>query len=156
MKIILILFFATTLSLSCLGQQEKTRAKYRIKVVAKDYVVTRGIFYAVADDGITLVTAKGDTVKLAADKISSLFIRRRGVIASLIIIPATIFVLLALQVPKSDFVNPEGLAVVAAFLGAGVGYVSAEFFSAKKYYKKIETKDFPDIKNNLQQYAEIK
>lgn len=135
-------------------KQPTPRAKYKIKIVDRKGKVTRGLFYAAYDDGLTVIKHRRDTVKLSADSISALYIHRRGIVAPLAIAGGLTFFVLGATSDK--LVESVVLVVAGVPTGVAGGLLIGELFANKKYYKQLEAKDFPLIKPNLQKYTAIK
>lgn len=130
------------------------KAKYNVRVVDRSGNATRGIFYAVSDDGMTIIRNRKDTVKISADSISAISIHRRGIVAPLAIAGGLTFFVLAV---KSDKLV-ESVVLIAAGVPVGVsgGLLIGNLLSNKKRYKNLQPKDFQLIKPNLQQYTVLK
>ncbi|SDE41451.1 hypothetical protein [Pedobacter soli] len=156
MKFILTILCCLAFAFGSFAQQQHStpKAKYKIKIVDRKGKVTRGLFYAAYDDGLTLIKNRRDTVKLSADSISALYIHRRGIVAPLAIAGGLTFFVLGATSDKLA----ESFLLIAAGVPAGVagGLLIGELFANKKYYKQLEAKDFPLIKPNLQKYTAIK
>ena len=155
MKFILTILCCLAFAFGSFAQQQsRPKAKYKIKIVDRKGKVTRGLFYAAYDDGLTLIKNRRDTVKLSADSISALYIHRRGIVAPLAIAGGLTFFVLGATSDKLA----ESFLLIAAGVPAGVagGLLIGELFANKKYYKQLEAKDFPLIKPNLQKYTAIK
>ncbi|MNK92989.1 hypothetical protein D3C87_1131320 [compost metagenome] len=135
-------------------QQLTPKAKYKIKIVDRKGKVTRGLFYAAYDDGLTVIKNRRDTVKLSADSISALYIHRRGIVGPLALAGGLTFFVIAVQSEKLV----ESVVLIAAGVPAGVagGLLIGELLSNKKFYKQLQAKDFPVIKPNLQKYTVLK
>lgn len=135
-------------------QQSSPKAKYKIKIVDRQGNVTRGLFYAAYDDGLTVIKNRRDTVKIGADNITALYIHRRGIVAPLAIAGGLTFFVLGAQSDKLL----ESVVLIVAGVPAGVagGLLIGELLANKKYYKQLEAKDFPLIKSNLQKYTVLK
>lgn len=148
-----IFTFLVFLALSYTGFAQH-KAKYNVRVVDRSGNATRGIFYAVSDEGLTVIRNRKDTVKINADNISAISIHRRGIVAPLAIAGGLTFFILA---AKSDKLV-ESVVLIAAGVPAGVsgGLLIGNLLSNKKRYKNLQPKDFPLIKPNLQQYAMLK
>ena len=151
MKLIFTFLICIALSYTVNAQQ---RAKYTVRVVDRSGKATRGSFYAAADDGVTIIRNRRDTVKLSADSISALYIHRKGIAAPLAIAGGLTFFVLA---AKSDKLV-ESVVLIAAGVPVGVsgGLLIGGLFSNKKNYKGLQAKDFPLIKSNLKQYTVLK
>ncbi|KQM64592.1 hypothetical protein ASE74_11265 [Pedobacter sp. Leaf216] len=151
MKLIFTFLICIALSYTVNAQQ---RAKYTVRVVDRSGNATRGSFYAAADDGVTIIRNRRDTVKLSADSISALYIHRKGIAAPLAIAGGLTFFVLA---AKSDKLV-ESVVLIAAGVPVGVsgGLLIGGLFSNKKNYKGLQAKDFPLIKSNLKQYTVLK
>ncbi|WP_406825872.1 hypothetical protein [Pedobacter sp. KACC 23697] len=132
--------------------QQKSR--YNIRVIDQNGKGVRGSFYAAADDGLTIIRNRKDTLKLSADSISALYIHRKGIAAPLAIAGGLTFFVLA---AKSDKLA-ESVVLIAAGVPAGVsgGLLIGGLLSNKKHYKGLQAKDFPLIKSNLQKYTVLK
>ncbi|RBQ08779.1 hypothetical protein [Pedobacter miscanthi] len=148
-----IFTFLVFLALSYTGFAQH-KAKYNVRVVDRSGNATRGIFYAVSDEGLTVIRNRKDTVKINADNISAISIHRRGIVAPLAIAGGLTFFILA---AKSDKLV-ESVVLIAAGVPVGVsgGLLIGNLLSNKKRYKNLQPKDFPLIKPNLQQYAVLK
>ncbi len=155
MKFIFTILCCLAFAFGSFAQQQSTpKAKYKIKIVDRKGKVTRGLFYAAYDDGLTLIKNRRDTVKLSADSISALYIHRRGIVAPLAIAGGLTFFVLGATSDKLA----ESFLLIAAGVPAGVagGLLIGELFANKKYYKQLEAKDIPLIKPNLQKYTALK
>lgn len=156
MKFIFTILCCLAFAFGSFAQQQHPtpKAKYKIKIVDRKGRVTRGLFYAAYDDGLTLIKNRRDTVKLSADSISALYIHRRGIVAPLAIAGGLTFFVLGATSDKLA----ESFLLIAAGVPAGVagGLLIGELFANKKYYKQLEAKDFPLIKPNLQKYTALK
>jgi len=130
------------------------KARYNVRVIDQNGKGVRGSFYAAADDGLTIIRNRKDTLKLSADSISELYIHRKGIAAPLAIAGGLTFFVLA---AKSDKLA-ESVLLIAAGVPAGVsgGLLIGGLLSSKKHYKGLRAKDFPLIKSNLQKYTVLK
>lgn len=148
-----IFTFLVFLALSYTGFAQH-KAKYNVRVVDRSGNATRGIFYAVSDEGLTVIRNRKDTVKINAENISAISIHRRGIVAPLAIAGGLTFFILA---AKSDKLV-ESVVLIAAGVPVGVsgGLLIGNLLSNKKRYKNLQPKDFPLIKPNLRQYAVLK
>ena len=151
MKIFLTL---TICFLTCFTVSAQKKWKYKIKVVEHSGKRYRGFFYAAEDKQLILVKNNGDTSILKAENIDKLFIHRRGVVAPFAIAGALVF--LALSVESSNVLESVVLIIVGIPVGVSLGLLTGELFANKRYYKRLEEKDFPLIKKDLQQYTELK
>jgi hypothetical protein len=151
MKFIFTCLFFLALSYATFAQQN---AKYTIRVIDRSGKATRGSFYAAADDGLTIIRNRKDTIKLSADSISALYIHRKGIAAPLAIAGGLTFFVLA---AKSDKLV-ESVVLIAAGVPVGVsgGMLIGGLLSNKKHYKALQAKDFPLIRSNLQKYTVLK
>nr|WP_316827598.1 hypothetical protein [Pedobacter miscanthi] len=151
MKFIFTFLIFFTLSYTGFAQQ---RGKYNIRVVDRKGHAVRGTFYEAADNGLTIIRNRRDTLKLSADSISALYIHRKGIVAPLAIAGGLTFFVLA---AKSDKLA-ESIVLIAAGVPAGVsgGLLIGGLLSNKKRYKGLQAKDFPVIKPTLQQYTVLK
>lgn len=149
-----IFTFLVFFALSYTGFAQQHKAKYNVRVVDQSGNATRGIFYAVSDNGLTVIRNRKDTVKISADSISAISIHRRGIVAPLAIAGGLTFFILA---AKSDKLV-ESVVLIAAGVPVGVsgGLLIGNLLSNKKRYKNLQPKDFPLIKPNLQQYTVLK
>lgn len=157
MKFIFTILCCLALGYSGFAQQQqsqKSKAKYKIKIVDRKGKVTRGLFFAAYDDGLTIIKNRKDTVKLSADSISALYIHRRGIVGPLALAGGLTFFVIAVQSEKLV----ESVVLIAAGVPAGVagGLLIGELLSNKKSYKELQPKDFPLIKSNLQKYTVLK
>ncbi|PWS31348.1 hypothetical protein [Pedobacter paludis] len=151
MKIFLAFLLSLSLCFTCVAQN---KAKYKIKIVEKSGKVSRGNFYAAADDGLTIVKFNRDTVKLKAEDITALYITRKGIIGPLMVVGGLTFVILSAK--SNDALGSVVLLLAGVPVGLSGGLLVGELLANKKYYKKLEAKDFPLIKENLQKYTQIK
>lgn len=151
MKIFLTFLLSLSISFTCVAQN---RAKYKIKIVEKSGKVSRGNFYSAADDGLTIVKFNRDTVKLKAENITALYISRKGVVGPLMIVGGLVFV--ALSASNNNGLESAVILLVGVPAGVSGGLLLGQLFANKKYYKQLEAKDFPLIKENLQKYTQIK
>lgn len=150
MKIFLMLFFCIAISFTASAQK---KWKYKIKVMEHSGKRHRGFFYAAEDTQLILVKSKGDTSRLSAEKISRLYIHRRGIVAPFAIAGALAFFVLAVETPNA--LESAVLILVGIPIGVSLGLVTGELFANKRFYKKLEAKDFPLIKTDLQKYTEL-
>ncbi|MBC6109807.1 hypothetical protein ACFOG5_08515 [Pedobacter fastidiosus] len=151
MKIFLTFLLSLSICFTCIAQN---RAKYKIKIVEKSGKVSRGNFYMAADDGLTIIKFNRDTVKLKAENISALYISRKGVIGPLMIVGGLAFVVWSAS--NNNALESAVILLVGAPIGVSGGLLVGQLLANKKYYKKLEAKDFPLIKENLQKYTQIK
>lgn len=151
MKIFLMLFFCISI---CFTVSAQKKWKYKIKVVERNGKRHRGFFYAAEDTQLTLVKSNGDTSRLSAENIDRLYIHRRGVVAPFAIAGALVF--FAFAVESSNALESAVLIVVGIPVGVSMGLVTGELFANKRFYKKLEAKDFPLIKTDLQKYTVLK
>lgn len=151
MKTFLTLLISIAVCFTCSAQK---KWKYKIKIVEHDGKKHRGFFYAAEDSQLILVKNNGDTSRLQADKIEKLFIHKRGVVAPLAIAGALVFFVLGVENPNA--LESAVLIIVGVPIGVSLGLITGELFANKKFYKKLETKDFPLIKTDLQKYTELK
>ncbi|TCD11134.1 hypothetical protein EZ449_06465 [Pedobacter frigidisoli] len=151
MKFIFTLIVFLALSYCGFSQQ---KAKYKIKIIESNGRVSRGSFYAAADDGLTIIGNRKDTLKFSADSIVALHVQRKGFVAPLAIAGGLTFFVLA---AKSDKLV-ESLVLIAAGVPVGVsaGSLIGGILGNRKHYKNLSAKDFPLIKPNLQQYTILK
>lgn len=149
-KIIFLFFLLTSCFLSAIAQ----RGQYKIKIV-ETKKKTRGVFYKAENDGLTLIKNNGDTLKIPAEQIKSLYIHKRSIVAP-ITIAATIVAVAFLSnsgaTPLQNFVA----IFVGVPLGASVGLLAGDLIANKRYYTKLEAKDFPQIKADLQKYTVVR
>ncbi|RZK19401.1 MAG: hypothetical protein EOO86_07775 [Pedobacter sp.] len=150
MKIFLMLFFCIAISFTASAQK---KWKYKIKVMEHSGKRHRGFFYAAEDTQLILVKSNGDTSRLSAEKISRLYIHRRGIVAPFAIAGALAFFVLAVETPNA--LESAVLILVGIPIGVSLGLVTGELFANKRFYKKLEAKDFPLIKTDLQKYTEL-
>ncbi|PWS28336.1 hypothetical protein DHW03_00315 [Pedobacter yonginense] len=151
MKIFLTLVLTLGLFFTSLAQN---KAKYKIKIVEKNGNVSRGNFYAAADDGLTIIKTSHDTLKLKAEDITAIYISRKGLIGPMMLVGGIAFV--ALSATSNNALESVVALVVGIPVGMSGGFLIGQLISNKKYYKKLEAKDFPLIKSNLQRYTQIK
>ena len=151
MKIFLMLFFCIAISFTASAQK---KWKYKIKVMEHSGKRHRGFFYAAEDTQLILVKSNGDTSRLSAEKISRLYIHRRGIVAPFAIAGTLAFFVLAVETPNA--LESAVLILVGIPIGVSLGLVTGELFANKRFYKKLEAKDFPLIKTDLQKYTELK
>ncbi|RZJ89564.1 MAG: hypothetical protein EOO20_10625 [Chryseobacterium sp.] len=109
---------------------------------------------AAEDTRLIIVKSNGDTSRLSAEKISRLYIHRRGIVAPLAMAGALVFFVLAVESP--DALESAVLIFVGIPVGVSLGLFTGELFANKRFYKKLEAKDFPLIKSDLQRYTELK
>jgi len=147
--IVFILFFSVSFYSSA-----QRRWKYKIKVVEHAGKRQRGFFYAAKDDQLILVRKNGDTIQIGADKIERLYIHKRGIVAPFAIAGAAIFFIFAAQTPYA--LEGAVLLFVGVPIGVSLGLVTGELFANKRFYKRLEAKDIPLIKLELQKYTELK
>ncbi|WP_231427327.1 MULTISPECIES: hypothetical protein [Pedobacter] len=149
--------FLLTLSLCliiCFTVSAQKKWKYKIKIFEHSGKRHRGFFYAAEDTQLILVKSNGDTSKLSAEKISRLYIHRRGIVAPIAI--ASALVLFAFAIESPDTLESFVLIFVGIPIGVSLGLLTGELFANKRFYKKLEAKDFPLIKTDLQKYTELK
>ncbi|WP_316806329.1 hypothetical protein [Pedobacter agri] len=151
MKIFLTLLFCITI---CFTASAQKKWKYKIKIFEHSGKRHRGFFYAAEDTQLILVKSNGDTSRLSAEKISRLYIHRRGIVAPFAIAGALAFFVLAVETPNA--LESAVLILVGIPIGVSLGLVTGELFANKRFYKKLEAKDFPLIKTDLQKYTELK
>ncbi|MDQ1139717.1 hypothetical protein [Pedobacter agri] len=151
MKIFLTLSLCLTI---CFTISAQKKWKYKIKIFEHSGKRHRGFFYAAEDTRLIIVKSNGDTSRLSAEKISRLYIHRRGIVAPLAIAGALVFFVLAVESP--DALESAVLIFVGIPVGVSLGLFTGELFANKRFYKKLETKDFPLIKSDLQRYTELK
>ncbi|MDN3586424.1 hypothetical protein QWY86_07105 [Pedobacter aquatilis] len=151
MKFFMMLLLFSTISCGLFAQKHW---KYKIKIVENSGKKHRGFFYAAQDNGLVLVRKNGDTSLLKAENINQFYIHRRGVVAPFAIAGAAIFLIFAIDNP--DALETAVLIFVGAPIGVCLGLVTGELFANKRFYKKLEAKDFPLIKRDLQKYTELK
>jgi hypothetical protein len=153
MKFNIILLFFLAIGSVSVAQE---RAKYKIKVVEKPRKVTRGVFYAATDNGLTLIKNNGDTIHLDAAQIRALYIHRRGIVAPLTIAGAAVFVGLAIAAKDDDALTQAALLIVGVPIGASIGMLAGDLIANKRYYTQLKPVDFPLIKADLQKYTVVK
>ena len=151
MKLLLTLVFCISI---CITVSAQKKWKYKIKVMEHSGKRHRGFFYAAEDAQITLVKSNGDTSRLSAENIDRLYIHRRGIVAPVAIAGALVF--FAFAVESSSALESAVLIFVGIPIGVCLGLVTGELFANKRFYKKLEVKDFPLIKTDLQKYTELK
>ncbi|WP_412467848.1 hypothetical protein [Pedobacter sp. KLB.chiD] len=151
MKFIFTFLFFLALGYSTFAQQ---KARYNIRVIDRNGKGVRGSFYAAANDGLTIIRNRKDTLKLSADSISALDIHRKGIAAPLAIAGGLTFFVLAARSDKLV----ESIVFIVAGVPAGVsgGLLIGGLLSNKKHYKGLQAKDFPIIKSDLQKYTVLK
>ncbi|RYD73026.1 MAG: hypothetical protein EOP53_20860 [Sphingobacteriales bacterium] len=151
MKLVISVLICFAVSFSVSAQK---KWKYKIKIVEHDGKKHRGFFYAAEDNQLIVVKGNRDTLRLQAEKIEKLYIHRRGIVAPLAIAGAAIFFIFAVESPNA--LESAVLLFVGIPLGVSLGLVTGELFANKRFYKKLETKDFPIINPDLQKYTELK
>lgn len=151
MKLIMTLLICLVLSFSASAQKSK---KYKIKVVEFSGKSHRGLFYAAEDKQLIIITKNGDTSKLQAENISKLYIHKPGIVAPIAIAGAAIFVIAAVENPSA--LIGAVLIIVGVPVGVSLGLVIGELFANKRYYKKLQARDFPLIKADLQRFTLVK
>ncbi|WP_293790428.1 hypothetical protein [uncultured Pedobacter sp.] len=151
MKFIFTCLIFLAFGYSTFAQQ---KGRYNIRVIDLNGKGVRGSFYAAADDGLTIIRNRRDTLKLSADSISALYIYRKGIAAPLAVAGALTFFVLAARSDKLV----ESVVFIAAGVPAGVsgGLLIGGLLSNKKRYKRLQAKDFPLIKSDLQKYTILK
>jgi len=151
MKICLTLLISISICFTTLAQK---KWKFKIKIVEHSGKKHRGFFYAAEDTQLILVKSNRDTSRLPAQNIDKLFIHRRGVVAPFAIAGALIF--FAFAIDNGNALESSVLIIVGVPVGVSLGLLTGELFANKRFYKKLEAKDFPLIKKDLQQYTELK
>jgi len=147
--IIFLFFFSASFAVSA-----QKKWKYKIKVVDNRGKRHRGFFYAAQDNGLVIIRKNGDTSLLKAENINQLYIHRRGIVAPFAIAGAAIFLAFAIDNPNA--LETAILIFVGAPVGVCLGLVTGELFANRRFYKKLEAKDFALIKADLQKYTEVK
>ncbi|WP_421944456.1 hypothetical protein [Pedobacter sp.] len=147
--VIFLVFFSASFAVSA-----QKKWKYKIKVVDNRGKRHRGFFYAAQDNGLVIIRKNGDTSLLNAENINQLYIHRRGIVAPFAIAGAAIFLIFAIDNP--NVLKTVVLISVGAPLGLSLGFLAGDLLANKRFYKKLEAKDFPLIKADLQKYTEVK
>ena len=147
--VIFLVFFSASFAVSA-----QKKWKYKIKVVDNRGKRHRGFFYAAQDNGLVIIRKNGDTSLLNAENINQLYIHRRGIVAPFAIAGAAIFLIFAIDNP--NVLKTVVLISVGAPLGLSLGFLASDLLANKRFYKKLEAKDFPLIKADLQKYTEVK
>jgi len=151
MKVTLSLLLCMLITCAVSAQKQW---KYKILLVEHNGKRHRGFFYAAEDTQLTVIKKNGDTSKLQAENINRLFIHKRGIVAPFVIASSLIFV--ALSTGSSNALESAVLIIVGVPVGISLGLITGELFANKRYYRKLEAKDFPLIKTDLQKYTELK
>lgn len=147
MKIILFLIFGVCCSVCCYAQ----KGSYKIRVV-HEKTKTRGVFFRAEDDGLTVIKNSGDTIKIAADGIRSLYIHKRGIVAPVTVAAAIASFALLFRSGNNSLEN--FVAIYAGVpIGTALGLFGGDLLANKRYYTRLEAKDFPVIKADLQKYT---
>ncbi|MET4080357.1 hypothetical protein ABIB40_000297 [Pedobacter sp. UYP30] len=150
MKIALIILLAFAMYFP---SQAQNRGKYKIKVVEHNHKRHRGIFYAANDNGLILYRRKGDTTFVKAENISALYISRPGIVVPMAVIGGVALFIVGATTPGID---GAALAIAGVPLGVAGGLLLSQPFANKRYYRKLEAKDFPLIKSDLRKYTVVK
>lgn len=150
MRVLIILLFIAAIAIPSAAQK---RGKYKIKIVEHNHKRHRGIFYAAEDQGLTLYRRNGDTTFVKAENISALYISRPGIVVPMAVAGAlTLFVVGA----STPGINGAALVILGPPLGTAAGLLLSQPFANKRYYRKLEAKDFPIIKEDLKKYTEVR
>ncbi len=152
MKTFIFIVLGFLISLNGMAQK---KGKYNIKIVERTKIIDRGIFYALNDSALVIITKAGDTISIKNSKIKHLYIQRRGIILPVVILGAAIVT--ALFLPLESYYAPVSLLIgLGVGIGGGVGNLIGELIANKKFYRNLEIKDFVEIKPVLQKYTQIK
>lgn len=151
MKTLIAIILIMHISITSSAQN---RNRYRIKVVERNRLVTKGTFYAVTDNELILVRYRKDTIKIKTNNVKALYINRRGVVVPFIFVGAAVFLAIASKEVHSitEVLNPLLIGIPA---GAAAGIVSWQLFANKRYYRKLEPADFPLIKPDLERFTQV-
>ena len=150
MKAFIIILLTAAIAIPSIAQK---RSRYKIKIVEHNHKRHRGIFYAADDQGLTLYRRNGDTTFIKAENISALYISRPGIVVPMAVAGALALFIVGASTPG---INGAALAILGPPLGTSAGLLVSQPFANKKYYRKLESKDFPIIKEDLKKYTEVR
>ncbi|KQS35895.1 hypothetical protein [Pedobacter sp. Leaf194] len=151
MKFVLSLLICILISCTVSAQK---KWKYKVKVIENSGKRHRGFFYAAEDTRLVVIKKNADTVGIDAANIDRLFIHRRAIVAPVAIAAAAATAALAIDNPNA--LETAVIIIIGVPLSVCAGLVVGELFANKRFYKKLQAKDFPSIKANLQKFTVLK
>jgi hypothetical protein len=149
MKVI-ILFLS--MLLICSYCQAQNKPKYIITVVKKSKHKVRGVFYAITDHELVLLKHNTKTIKVEFSNVKDIYINKKGVILPFMLLGAGVVLVAATQekLPLDQF----ALLIAGVPVGAVVGNLVGQLFANKRFYRKLELHDFPNIRADLEKYTQ--
>ncbi|UKT64580.1 hypothetical protein [Pedobacter mucosus] len=151
MRLFLTLLIFISIAFSASAQKTW---KYKIKIVEHNGKRHSGFFYAAEDKQLIIIKSNGDTSRLKAENIGRFYIHKRGIVAPFAIAGALTFLILSVE--SENALEAAVLIIVGIPIGVSLGLITGELFANKRYYKKLEAKDFPIIKADLKKYTQLK